>query len=383
MVSKLHIQSTNQETTLKNTPNYSRIFLKLELLQPSGSFKSRSVSNPLQSPQTPTTNLIVLTPTSGIGNLILSTLTNPSNKDKQIHFYSSSGGNAGLAAVHAARDLGCACTVVVPHSTKPLMIEKLRAAGATEVLQHGASWFEADAYLRETFIENQGEGEDSGSECVNVYVPPFDHPLIWEGAGSMVDEIARQLPALEGHGEGEEFPADAIVCSVGGGGLFNGVVDGLEKYFHSCSETDSKKRKDVHVLAVETQGADSLAHSLSKGEWSSLPAITSQATSLGALCVAEKTLSNAVSPPSGVNVSSVVGSDAEAARGVLRLADELRMQVELACGISLEVAVAGRLREVVPGLGPDSRVVVVVCGGSNVTAEMIAEYRRRIGEGWE
>lgn len=266
------------------------------------------------------------------------------------------------------------------------MISKLRAAGATEVLQHGASWFEADAYLRERFIENQDSGADGGG--VNVYAPPFDHPLIWEGAGSMVGEIARQLSALRGGGEGGEdkeenwFPADAIVCSVGGGGLFNGVIDGLEK-FHSSGDAVSNEGKDVHVLAVETQGADSLAHSLSMGELSSLPAITSQATSLGALCVAEKTLSNAVSPPSGVKVSSVVGSDAEAARGVLRLADELRMQVELACGISLEVAVAGRLRELVPGLGPESRVVVVVCGGSNITAEMIAEYRRKIEEGWE
>lgn len=264
------------------------------------------------------------------------------------------------------------------------MIEKLRAAGATEVLQYGASWFEADTYLRERFIEKQDAGGNETS--VNVYVPPFDHELIWEGAGSMVGEIARQLSACAGDGQEEGnggFPADAIVCSVGGGGLFNGVIDGLEKYFQSSNAPPSKQRKDVHVLAVETQGADSLAHSLSKGELSSIPAITSQATSLGALRVAEKTLSNAVSPPCGVKVSSVVGSDAEAARGVLRLADELRMQVELACGISLEVAVAGRLRGVVPGLGPESRVVVVVCGGSNVTAEMIAEYRRRVEEGWE
>jgi L-serine/L-threonine ammonia-lyase len=143
-----------------------------------------------------------------------------------------------------------------------------------------------------------------------------------------------------------------------------------------------EKEKSVRVIAVETSGADSLAHSLREGRLCSLPAITSQATSLGALCVAEKTFANAVSPPKGVEVSSVVGSDAEAARGVLRLADEMRLQVELACGIALEVAVNGRLKEVVPDLNPETRVVVVVCGGSNITAEMIAEYRRRLEEGW-
>ncbi|KAJ5785623.1 tryptophan synthase beta subunit-like PLP-dependent enzyme [Penicillium pulvis] len=337
-----------------------KIFLKLELLQPSGSFKSR-----------------------GVGNLILSAIKNPANKNKAVHLYSSSGGNAGLAAVHAARDLNCACTVVVPHSTKPMMINKLRSAGATDVVQHGASWFEADTYLRESFIEKQPSPEEN---AVNVYVPPFDHPDIWEGAGSMVDEIAAQLPAREKGGRqvAGAFPADAIVCSVGGGGLFNGVVAGLEKHMDEFgSGTDIPGVKKVHVLAVETKGADSLAHSLKKGQLSSLDAITSLATSLGALCVAKKTLANAKYPPPGVQVSSLVGSDADAARGILRLADEMRLQVELACGISLEVAVAGRLKEVMPDLNSDSRVVVVVCGGSNITAEMIAEFRQRLDEGWE
>ncbi|KAJ5443971.1 tryptophan synthase beta subunit-like PLP-dependent enzyme [Penicillium daleae] len=349
------------------------VFLKLELLQPSGSFKSR-----------------------GIGNLILSELKNNANKAKSVHFYSSSGGNAGLAAVHAARDLGCACTVIVPHSTKPLMIAKLRDAGATEVIQHGESWFDADSYLRREFIENQAQaqvqsaaGSRAGAglaESVNVYVPPFDHPLIWEGAGGMIGEMARQLPPRE-DGEQSGFPADVVVCSVGGGGLFNGMIDGLEKYIKSSSSsststTDTSPAKNVRVLAVETRGADSLAHALRQGKLSSLSAIESRATSLGALCVAEKTLANAVSPPAGIEVTSVVGSDAEAARGVVRLADETRLQVELACGISLEVAVGERLKELIPDLRPETKVVVVVCGGSNITAEMIAEYRLKLQDGW-
>lgn len=244
------------------------------------------------------------------------------------------------------------------------MISKLHAAGATEVLQHGESWFEADTYLRKNFIENQDGG--------NVYVPPFDHEAVWEGNGGMIGEIVEQLSRY-----GEEVP-DVVVCSVGGGGLFNVVVSGLERVLGS----KGMKGKKARVIAVETDGAHSLAHSLREGRLSSLPAITSQATSLGALCVAEKTFANAMSPPEGVEVSSVVGSDAEAARGVLRLADEMRMQVELACGIGLEVAVNGRLKEVVPDLNPETKVVVVVCGGSNISAEMIAEYRRRLEEGW-
>ncbi|KAL4941705.1 hypothetical protein BDV06DRAFT_193860 [Aspergillus oleicola] len=328
-----------------------RVFLKLDLLQPSGSFKTR-----------------------GIGNLIRNALQNPANHDKQLHFFSSSGGNAGLAAVIAARDLGCPCTVVVPHSTKPMMMTKLREAGATDVVQHGNSWFQADSYLRETYIDNQDE---AGSGRKNIYVPPFDHPEVWRGAGTMIDEIARQMPPRER--ADAAFPADVVVCSVGGGGLFNGVVEGIGRHVQSAENGQGK----VRVLAVETKGADSLALSLREGSLRSLPAITSLATSLGAVQVAPQTLKNAQSPPSGVEVINAVGSDADAAKGSIRLADEMRLQVELACGISVEIGCSAKLKECVPNLTPESRVVIIVCGGSNVTAEMIADYRKKLQDGWE
>jgi L-serine/L-threonine ammonia-lyase len=257
-----------------------------------------------------------------------------------------------------------------------MMITKLREAGATDVIQHGDSWFEADTYLRETFIESQGQGGDAATKR-NIYVPPFDHPQIWKGVGTMIDEIARQMPPRD-VSKGP-FPADAVVCSVGGGGLFNGVVEGLGR--HLESQNGDAPGGKVRVLAVETEGTDSLALSLRKGTLQPLPAITSLATSLGALQVAPQTLKNAQCPPAGVDVVSVVGSDAKAAQGVIRLADEHQLQVELACGISVEVG--GSVRDYMPDLTPDSRIVIVICGGSNVTAEMVAEYRKRLHDGWD
>ena len=64
---------------------------------------------------------------------------NPSN----VHFYSSSGGNAGIAACHAAKFLGRPCTVVVPMTTNAMMIKKIKDAGAQEVIRHGASVMDA------------------------------------------------------------------------------------------------------------------------------------------------------------------------------------------------------------------------------------------------
>lgn len=364
----------------------------------------------------------------GIGNLILSHIShsayeagyqdgealNAERKNQRIHFFSSSGGNAGLAAVVAARDLNCPCTVVVPLSTKPMMVQKLRDAGAAEVIQHGASWYEADAYLRERFIDVPGthrnpkmeamtngvavavvDGDGHGAEVKNVYVPPFDHAMIWEGNSTLVDELVRQLPAVvnDGHQLSYElaendgivrhspFPADIIICSVGGGGLFNGVIEGLDRHINGSERrlfSVDHNRKSVRVIAVETQGAESLAYSLAQNSVQPLPAITSRATSLGALEVAPQTFRNAKDPPVGVRVSSVVASDDEAARGVVRLAEANRLLVELACGVAVDVAVSGRLKEVVPELNHESRVVVVVCGGSGVTLEMLAEYRLQL-----
>lgn len=312
--------------------------------------------------------------------MILSHLSDPSNNGKKLHFYSSSGGNAGLAAVVAARDLGCACTVVVPHSTKQHTIDRLRAAGASDVLQYGASWFEADTFLRETFIDLPKQQE--ANDVKNVYVHPFDNAIIWEGHSTIISELADQLPACE-DGDDTQFPADVIICSVGGGGLFNGIIRGLSEYNQSHPK-DGPREKNVDVLAVETKGADSLAYSLQNAELSSLNAITSIATTLGALRVAPKAFQNASEPPEGVRVTSVVVPDAEAARGVVTFADEMRILVEPACGVSIDVALGARLRDAVAEreLGSDSRVVVVVCGGSAVTPEVVAEYRTKLAQGW-
>lgn len=289
---------------------------------------------------------------SGIGNLILRTLqTHPT--PHLTHFYSSSGGNAGLAAVTAAVSLGRPATVIVPLTTPAFMIAKILTAGATQVLQRGVSWQEADTYLRDELLTK---------DPVNgVYVPPFDHPEIWAGNSTMIDEIEDQLP-----GGGRP---DAVIGSVGGGGLFCGIMHGLVK--KNWADT-------VSVLAMETQGAESLAKSLEKGSLITLPTITSIAKSLGATRVASEAFCLARDFP---RVKSIVLTDAEAAMGCWRLADDERLLVEPACGVSVATCYDGRLNSsLVPGLNKDSKVVVVICGGSNVSLEMLVEWKARYGD---
>ena len=315
-----------------------KVFLKLENIQPAGSFKSRGVGN------------YMLRKVEALEN---STPNNDADRHaSSVHFYSSSGGNAGLAAAACARSLNKQITVVVPMTTSHAMMEKIRAAGAGDVIQIGKSWVEADAHLREVLMpaaKTRGE--------TPMYVPPFDHQTIWDGNATIIDELLQDL----------DGPPDAIIASVGGGGLFSGLMTGLGN--HSI-------RDRVPVLAVETNGTDSLASSLAAGQLVTLPAITSVAKCLGARTVAAQCFEFGQAP----NVTSVVVEDPDAIAAVVRFLDEERMMVEPACGAAVAVAYNGeRLHKLLNNLSSESRVVLIVCGGSDVSFAQIEEWKRDFG----
>ncbi|KAI0490876.1 tryptophan synthase beta subunit-like PLP-dependent enzyme [Xylaria cf. heliscus] len=340
------------------------IYLKLDNLQPSGSFKSR-----------------------GIGRLMSQGLL--SSETGRAHFYCSSGGNAGLACAEAARTLGQPCDVFVHALTPDHVLAKLAALGAAPH-RAGSSWPEADARCREVLAADPD----------GVYVPPFDDPRIWDGHATLVDELA----ALEatgffspGTGSGS---VDAIVCNVGGGGLLNGVMEGIERNYATPG------RRPPAVLALETAGADSLAASIRAGSHVTLPAITSIATTLGAPRVSERTyrwaeacgattftLGATKPPPASYADSnkrhrlvSAVVSDAEAVSACARFLDDARLLVEVSCGATLS-SVYNPETLLRAALAPDAddeswarmKIVLVVCGGLSTSADLLARYRVEFG----
>ncbi|GIZ45155.1 hypothetical protein CKM354_000833600 [Cercospora kikuchii] len=312
-----------------------RIFLKLDNLQPSGSFKSR-----------------------GLGNLVLKSYNNAPDP-LRLHYFAASGGNAGLGCVYAANFVGQPATVVVPVTTKKHMIDKLYAAGAKEVLQHGANIAEATAYVNEVLMpQSREKGEEP------FYVDPFNHPDIWQGHESIVDEMRDQFEEI-----GEDHPPDWIICSCGGGGLFNGVMGGIERQGHTWAKTG--------VIAVETEGADSLNKALEWNEHKAIDKITSIATSLGCVKISERTWDIVRPALKSGKAKNIVLSDAEAAMGSWKLAEEERIIVEAACGVNIALCYGGRMEKVLGRAPrPDESFVIVVCGGSNVSTDMIEEYKR-------
>ena len=217
------------------------------------------------------------------------------------------------------------------------------------MIQIGDSVMDSDKHLKMHVLPADPDG---------VYVPPFDHPDVWEGNSTVMHEIVGQM--------GGEKP-DAVVCSVGGGGLFNGIVGYLDKIGW---------QDDVTVVAMETRGADSLNRSLKAGRLLTLEKVTSEARSLGVATVAEKTFEYGQRP----NVVSAVLSDADAARGCLFLARKERLMVELTAGVAIALCLEGLLEQVLRReLSPESKVVLLVCGGNDISVEQLMDWEQRYG----
>jgi L-serine/L-threonine ammonia-lyase len=206
-------------------PSYSRaarpLALKMDALQPCGSFKLRGIGLAAERAQA-----------RGARELVC-----------------PSGGNAGLAAAHAGARLRLPTTIVVPQTTLASVRERIAALGA-DVIVHGAVWDESNEHALALARERN-------TACLHA----FDDPDLWDGHATLIDECVA---------DGIEF--DAVACCVGGGGLLAGIVQGLHR----------NGLRHVPVIAVETEGAASYAAALARGEPVALPAISSIATSLGA-----------------------------------------------------------------------------------------------------
>ena len=220
----LHVRTPARYSSALSQSSGRKVWLKLESLQPTGSFKLRGIGLACQHYV----------------------------RDGAKRFVSSSGGNAGIATAYAGRELGIPVTVIVPETT-PARARRLISDMGADILVHGASWQEAN----ERALAMLTDGD--------AFIHPFDDPVVWRGHSTIIDEVAE-----------DGVRPDLIVLSVGGGGLLSGVVEGLQRH-----------KLTTPVLAVGTTGASCLAQSAVRSERIVLPAIDSIATSLGARQVAE------------------------------------------------------------------------------------------------
>ena len=150
------------------------VFLKLETLHPTGSFKERGALN----------KLLTLDETQRRAGVI-----------------AMSAGNHAQGVAYHARRLGIPATIVMPSATPFTKIDRTEALGAKVVLQG------------ESLVDARHAADALSRERGLVLVHPYDDPAVIAGQGTIALEMLAQCPDL-----------DALLVPVGGGGLLSGCV---------------------------------------------------------------------------------------------------------------------------------------------------------------
>lgn len=294
------IDGTVVRTPLLPTLWDDELWLKPESLQPVGSFKLRGA-------------------THAVARL------DPATRSRGVVTHSS--GNHGQALAYAARAFGVPCTVVVPEGAPQVKVDRIRALGAeVRLVPPARRLIEAERIVAATGA---------------VLVPPFDHPWIIAGQGTIGLEIVADLPEV-----------DVVLVPVGGGGLSSGVATAVRAL-----------RPSATVIGVEPELAADARDSLAAGEVVVWDVERTYRTSADGLRtnLSELTLAHLRERLDRV----VTVSEEEIAAALGRLVHEARLVAEP----SGAVALAARLfhsDELPPG-----RTVAVVTGG-NVDPAVLA-----------
>jgi threonine dehydratase len=182
-----------------------RLYLKLENLQRTGSFKDRGSLN---------------------------RLLDLDEDQRRAGVVTASAGNHAQAVAYHAQRLGIPCTVVMPQTAPLVKVTRTRAFGA-RVLQYGK-------VLDDSAVEAGILAEEKGYTMVH----PFDDPRVIAGQGTMGLEIVEQVPDV-----------DTIIVPIGGGGMISGIAVAVKAL-----------RPSVRIIGVEVEAAPSARASRDAGE---------------------------------------------------------------------------------------------------------------------
>ncbi|KAL5716796.1 threonine ammonia-lyase [Ranunculus cassubicifolius] len=226
------IESPLEYATKVSERNGAHIWLKREDMQPVFSFKLRGAYN------------------------MMAKLT---REQLDLGVICSSAGNHAQGVALAARELKCDAVIVMPVTTPEIKWKSVERLGAKVVL-HGDSYDEAQA---EAKYRSKSEGR--------TFVPPFDHPDIIAGQGTVGAEILRQT-------QGFDEPIHAVFVPVGGGGLIAGIAAYLKEI-----------QPKIKIIGVEPADANAMALSFHHGQRVELEQVGGFADGVAVKVVGEET----------------------------------------------------------------------------------------------
>lgn len=231
-----------------------------------------------------------------------------------------SSGNHGQAVAFAARHFGVPAVVVMPANAPEIKREGARRLGAEVVLEGMTS------------LERQQRAEAIARERGLVVIPPFDHPDIIAGQGTVGLEILEDWPDV-----------DAVFVPVGGGGLVSGIAAWIKR-----------QRPECRVIGVEPAGANAMRRSLDAGAPITIDSSTSIADGLLPVRPGDLTFAHTRELVDDV-VTVSDDAIAEATRGLIMRS---RLYVEFSGAATAAALLSGAWR------GDARRIALVVSGGN-------------------
>jgi threonine dehydratase len=180
-----------------------KLYLKLECLQRTGSFKLRGAWN---------------------------RMSRTTEEERRSGFVTCSAGNHGQAVAWCAKKLGAHCVVYVPNDANERKVRSIESMGATIVRRPHHEIMDSMA-------------DDRMSKLGMIFIHPFGDPYVVAGQGTIGLEILEDFPAVRD-----------VIVPVGGGGLFNGIAIAIRA-----------KKPAARVYGVEAEGAAPLPRSMISG----------------------------------------------------------------------------------------------------------------------
>lgn len=290
-----HIRRTPLEPSADlSRENSGQVFLKLENIQHTGSFKARGAINRLMTLDDDQAKAGIVT---------------------------ASSGNHGLATAFGLNRLGINGVIYLPEGASPLKVQMLKNQAAT-VRFHGTNCDVTEAHARR-------QAEQAGQ----VYISPYNDPLVVGGQGTIGLEILDRLPQVA-----------CIMASVGGGGLISGIA-GVVKAL----------RKETRIMGCLPAQSPAMAASVKAGRM--LDVETRDTLSDGTAGGIEP---DAITfdPCRSLVDDWVLVSEDEIRNAMIRVFDNHRLVIEGAAAVT----VAGFLK-MAPQL-TGKTIALVVCGGN-------------------
>jgi threonine dehydratase len=270
-----------RETPLEYSPWFSdaigaKVWLKLENLQLTGSFKLRGAFNKLLT---------------------------MSDDERKRGGVAASSGNHGAAIAHAMNTLGVGGVIFVPEKTSAAKVESIRRSGG-DVRFFGVDGLDTEIHAR-TYAQEHGMS----------YLSPYNDVAVIAGQGTCGVEIARQLQDV-----------DAVYIAVGGGGLLSGVGTILKTI-----------RRDVGIVCCQPLASAVMTESVRAGRILDLPSepTLSDGTAGG---IEENAVTLEICRD--VATDYVLVSEDEIAAAMRAFIDSHRMLVEGAAGVALAALLA-------------------------------------------